>query len=140
LKREKDPDFYELSLLRAGVFVFLVLHLGYLDLPMLSAYRIRFFHEAIHIFGSGGENSVPLSFELVELKRWTESLIHAPEVLMISSDQFDHSISRVTQKLKSRLMRVRKELVDPKSELAHTYDDGGLGNHRPEEEEVDDVG
>jgi len=140
MAREKDPDFYELSLLRSGVFVFLALHLGYLDLKMLSAYRIRFFHEAIQIFGSGGANSVPLSLELAELKRWTENLIHSPEVLTISSDQFDHSISRVTQKLKSRLMRVRRELVDPAAELAHTYDDGGLGNHRPEGEGEDDHG
>lgn len=139
--REKDPDVYELALLRSGVFVFLALHLGYLDLKMLSAYRLRFFHEAIQIFGSGGANSLPFSNELAELKRWTESLIHSPEVLTISSDQFDHSISRVTQKLKSRLARIRKELVDPSATLAHTYDDGGLGNHRPEGDgEVEDGG
>ncbi|MBS1963057.1 MAG: hypothetical protein JST04_12640 [Bdellovibrionales bacterium] len=138
--REKDPDFYELSLLRSGVFVFLALHLGYLDLKMLSAYRKRFFSDEIKIFGSGGAESAPFSLELAELKRWTENLIHSPEVLTISSDQFEHSISRITQKLKSRLQRVRRELTDPASTLAHTYDDGGLGNHRPEEEEAERVG
>ncbi len=140
LAREKDPDFYELSLLRAGVFVFLALHLGYLDLNLLSAYRIRFFHEATQIFGSGGADAVPLSFELAELKRWTETLIHSPEVLTISSDQFEHSIARVTQKLKSRLRRVRRELADPAAIFAHTYDDGGLGNHRPDDGEEDHGG
>jgi hypothetical protein len=105
---------------------------------MLSAYRIRFFHEAIQVFGSGGADSVPLSLELAELKRWTESLIHSPEVLTISSDQFDHSIGRITQKLKSRLGRVRKELTDPAAVFAHTYDDGGLGNLRPNDEDSAD--
>jgi hypothetical protein len=141
LAREKDPDYYELSLLRSGVFVFLALHLGYIDLKLLSAYRMRFFHEAINVFGSGGADSFPLSFELAELKKWTETLIHSPEVHTLSSDLFDHSISRISQKLKARLKRVRKELADPEALLAHTYDDGGLGNHRPEgedEEEVDD--
>lgn len=140
LARENDPDHYELSLLRAGVFVFLALHLGYMDLKALSAYRIRFFHEAVRVFGSGGSESAPLSLELAELKRWTETLIHSPEVLTISSDQFEHSASRSAQKLKTRLARVRKDLVDPSSELAHTYDDGGLGNHRPEGEEGEDHG
>lgn len=138
--REKDPDLYELALLRSGVFVFLALHLGFLDLKMLNAYRFRFFHEAIQIFGSLGANPVLISHELAELKRWTEHLIHSPEVLVISSEHFDHSISRVTQKLKSRLARVRKELVDPSAKVAHTYDDGGLGNHRPDEEGGSDYG
>jgi hypothetical protein len=142
LAREKDPDTYELALLRSGVFVFLALHLGYLDLKMLNSYRKRFFNEAIQIFGSGGADSVPLSLELAELKRWTESLIHSPEVHTISSDQFDHSISRVTQKLKARLARIRKELADPGAIFVHTYDEDGLGSLRPddEEEEVGNVG
>jgi hypothetical protein len=137
--REKDPDYYELSLLRSGVFVFLALHLGYLDLRMLNAFRLRFFHEAVHVFGSGGAESAPLSLELAELKKWTETLIHTPEVTTISSDQFDHSIGRVTQKLKSRLLRVRKELTDPEAPFVHTYDDGGLGNQRPEEDDENEV-
>lgn len=136
--RENDPDDYELALLRSGVFVFLALHLGYLDLSLLNAYRLRFFSEATQVFGAVGSESVPLSMELSELKRWTESLVHSPEIHLISSDQFDHSISRVTQKLKSRLARVRRELADPESILAHTYDDGGLGNLRPDDEEGED--
>jgi hypothetical protein len=137
--REKDPDDYELSLLRSGVFVFLALHLGYLDLELLSRYRLRYFSESIKVFGSDGSRDVPISMELNDLKKWTEILIHSPEILLISSDQFDHSINRVTQKLKSRLARVRKDLVDPESLLAHTYDDGGLGNLRPENQEDDEV-
>ena len=136
--REKDPDYYELSLLRSGVFVFLALHLGYLDLKLLNAYRFRFFNEAVNVFGSGG--TISMSLELTELKRWTENLIHSPEVHTISSDQFDHSISRVTQKLKARLLRVRRELADPDAVFVHTYDDGGLGNHRPEEDDESEVG
>lgn len=139
LAREKDPDFYELSLLRAGVFVFLALHLGYLDLKILSAYRMRFFSDANSDFGLNGATAIPLSLELTELKRWTETLVHSPEVVVISSDQFDHSISRVTQKLKARLLRVRRELADPSTVFAHSYDDGGLGNHRPEEEEEEGI-
>ncbi len=132
MARERDPDLYEIALLRSGVFVFLALHLGYMDVKVLSALRYRFFHELIQL--TGLQTFVPISLELAELKRWTENLVHSPEVLMISSDQFQFSISRVTQKLKSRLLRVRKELADPETILAHTYDDGGLGNLRPDEE------
>jgi hypothetical protein len=133
LARERDPDLYEIALLRSGVFVFLALHLGYLDLKMLSALRLRFFNELINI--TGIESFIPLSMELAELKRWTENLIHSPDVHLISSDQFAYSISRVTQKLRSRLTRVRKELCDPSAELAHTYDQGGLGTFREDEDE-----
>jgi hypothetical protein len=136
LARERDPDLYEIALLRSGVFVFLALHLGYIDLKILSALRIRFFNELINVTGIG--NTVPLSMELTELKRWTEHLIHSPAVHLISSEQFQYSISRVTQKIRSRLARVRKELCDPKAELAHTYDQGGLGTFRDDGEEGDD--
>jgi hypothetical protein len=131
--REKDPDAYELALLRSGIFVFLALHIGYLDFSLLNAYRRRFFIEAIGVIDN--HEPAPFSIELSELKKWTISLIHSPEVLLISSEHFEHSISRVTQKLKARLLRVRKELTDPESKLAHTYDDGGLGLLRPDEEE-----
>ncbi len=130
--REKDPDLYEIALLRSGIFVFLALHLGYLDLKLLNDLRYRFFNELIQITGLG--SFVPLSLELAELKRWTENLIHSPEVHLISSEHFQHSISRVTQKLRSRLFRVRDELVNPDAELAHTYDDGGLGTLREDED------
>ncbi len=135
MARDRDPDQYEIALLRSGVFAFLALHLGYLDVKLLSELRYRFFHELIQL--TGLQQFVPLSLELAELKRWTENLIHSPEVLMVSSDQFDFSISRVTQKLKSRLFRIRNELADPNAVLAHTYDDGGLGNLRPDEEASD---
>ncbi len=131
MARENDPDLYEIALLRSGIFVFLALHLGYLDLKVLNALRYRFFHELIQVTGLG--NFLPLSLELAELKRWTENLIHSPEIHLISSEQFQHSISRVTQKLRSRLLRVRLELANPDTPLAHTYDDGGLGNLRSDE-------
>jgi hypothetical protein len=133
MARERDPDLYDIALLRSGVFVFLALHLGYLDLKMLSALRFRFFNELINVTGLG--NFIPLSMELSELKRWTENLIHSPDVHLISSDQFKYSISRVTQKLRSRLKRVRTELCDPNGELAHTYDQGGLGTFREDDDE-----
>lgn len=134
--RERDPDQYEIALLRSGVFVFLALHLGYLDLAMLNRYRERFFNELIQVTALGGR-TVPMSMELSELKRWTESLVHSADVSLISSEQFQYSISRVTQKLKSRLARVRTSLCDPEAELAHTYDQDGLGLFRTDEEESD---
>lgn len=133
IARDRDPDLYEIALLRSGVFVFLALHLGYMDVKVLSDLRYRFFNELIKL--TGLQTFAPMSQELSELKRWTENLIHSPEVLMVSSEQFEFSISRVTQKLKSRLLRVRTELSDPNAVLAHTYDDGGLGNLRPDDEE-----
>lgn len=137
MARDRDPDLYEIALLRSGIFVFLALHMGYLDVKMLSQLRYRFFHELIQI--TALQTFAPISQELAELKRWTEHLIHSPEVLVITSDQFQFSISRVTQKIKSRLFRVRNELIDPDSKLAHTYDDGGLGTARLDDEsEVSD--
>lgn len=131
--RDRDPDLYEIALLRSGVFVFLALHLGYMDVKLLSDLRYRFFNELIKM--TSVQNIIPMSQELSELKRWTENLIHSPEVRLISSEQFQFSISRVTQKLKARLFRVRSELSDPNAELAHTYDDGGLGDLQPDEQE-----
>lgn len=137
MARDRDPDLYEIALLRSGIFVFLALHIGYHDVKMLSQLRYRFFHELIQI--TALQTFAPISQELAELKRWTEHLIHSPEVLVITSDQFQFSISRVTQKLKSRLFRVRKELMDPEAMLAHTYGDGGLGTLRLDDDaEVSD--
>lgn len=138
--REKDPDLYETALLRAGVFVFLALHLGHMDLKLLNEFRFRFFSELIQV--TGMSDFVPISSELSELKKWTENLIPSPEIFLISSDQFQHSISRVSQKLRSRLLRVRTQLIDRDAVMANTHDDGGLGSSRPDddESEVDDVG
>lgn len=126
--REKDPDLYEIALLRSGVFVFLALHLGYQDLKRLSDLRYRFFNELVPM-GASGENA-PLSMELADLKRWTEMFIHSPDVHLISNDLFQYSLSRVSQKLRSRLARVRADLTNPESTLSHAADEG----------EVSDVG
>lgn len=97
-RREIDPDRYELYLLRSGVFVFLALHLGYLDLHLLNEWRLRIFRET---------EGAPLSAELVELRSWVEHTLHSPEVLTLTLDQFEGSMTRVAQKLQSRLARVR---------------------------------
>lgn len=124
--REKDPDLYEIALLRSGVFVFLALHLGYQDLKRLSDLRYRFFSELIQV--TAFSDFAPLSMELSDLKRWTENLIHSPDVHLLSSDLFQYSLSRVSQKLRSRLARVRSDLANPESSLAHALDEGEVSN------------
>ena len=127
--RDADPDTYELTVLRSGLFVFLAIHLGHSDLKVLNQLRLRFFNES---FGDlnpseSAPNSVCISLELHELKRWVEGFVSSPETHLLSSEQFSNSPSRVAQKLESRLHRLRSELLDSGAALASTSGEDGLG-------------
>jgi hypothetical protein len=127
--RDSDPDTYELTVLRSGLFVFLALHLGHTDLRVLNQLRLRFFNECFGDLNpsASAPTSICISLELHELKRWIESFITSPETNLVSSEQFSQSPSRVAQKLESRLLRLRSGLVDSEAILASTAGEDGLG-------------
>lgn len=135
--RESDVDRYELALLRSGVAVFFALHLGYVDLKILNGLRYRIFLENVKLAGLTA--IIPFSKELDDLNKWVNVVVHSPEITTISSDQFQWSLNRTTQKLKSRLIRVRSELLSAQAELQTVYGENGIlidpGVTRPTEGE-----
>lgn len=133
--READVDRYELALLRSGVAVFFALHLGYIDLSTLNGLRYRVFVENVKLGGLSA--LLPFSKELEDLNKWVNVVVHGPEITTISSDQFQWSLNRTTQKLKSRLQRVRQELLQEDYALQSVYGDGGIFLKPEETEELE---
>lgn len=122
--READVDRYELGILRSGLAVFLALHLGYLDRALLNQLRSKIFLEAVKL--QSLSRRIPFSKEFNELMIWVEGLVDTPNVVTLSTDQFAYSLNRVSQKLKSRLFRVRRDLCTHPLPWNSVYGENGI--------------
>jgi hypothetical protein len=127
---EQDGDRFELSLLRASTAVFLALHLGYGDVKLLTCLRDRVFQAGTEV----GPPIAPLSGELGQLFDLVEAVLPDAETREISFEsirKIQMTIGcggRSPYKLRSRLNRVRDELMGPKGLEASLYGEKGIRN------------
>lgn len=113
--RDRDFEKYELGLLRSGLSVFLAMHVGLLDLPMLSAIRERVFLETVQLNAlTARANFTP---EIAELVTWVREIVNSSGILEVRSDVVEHSVQRFSYKIRSRLLRMKKEDFHSKLKL-----------------------
>jgi hypothetical protein len=119
-----DVELYEQALLKSGAMIFFALHLGYLDFAVLNRIYRYVFAKATGIVGDGGP--VFISKELQELQGWIDTIITTSDIQVISSDLFLVGKNRASQKLQSRLFRIRHELMNPESKAPSVYGEKGI--------------
>ena len=106
--RERSVEEFERAVLRSSWAVYLALHLGYCDLGFLNSIRAQMFAlslrgEKVPAIGRAGEVQ-----ELVEIV-WRS--LSEDAVGMVKGTVFTSQSSRAAQKMKSRLERVKSEMI-----------------------------
>jgi hypothetical protein len=114
--RDKGVESFERALFRSAWAVFLALHLGYTDLGFIERLRIRVFEEnALRM------RSVVHQGEVDELIAVASVSLKSTRLRIIKGDFFDRRPERVSQKLASRLERVRDGLMSTGSGAPTIY-------------------
>lgn len=102
--REQSVDLFECALYRASWAVFLALHLGYYDWRFINSLRNHVFFETMKktetIKGFG---------ELDELLNYVWLTVESSKTRLFETRLFNEIPSRITQKLASRIERIKRE-------------------------------
>jgi hypothetical protein len=116
--RDRDVDAYERGVLASGWTAFLALHLGYCNLEFLNRLRQASFDGAI----------APGAFpdEVIELDRLVREELDASGYRALRSGAFSQRAERAGRKVRSRLIRIERSLMDPASQAPSIYGEGGF--------------
>ncbi|HUP57014.1 MAG TPA: hypothetical protein VM598_06145 [Bdellovibrionota bacterium] len=116
--RDRDVDAYERGVLASGWTVFLALHLGYCGLEFLNRLRQASFDGVI----------APEAFpdEVIELDRLVREELDSSGYRALRSGAFSQRAERAGRKVRSRLIRIERSLMDPASQAPSIYGEGGF--------------
>jgi len=118
---EKDPDLYELALLRSGLIVFWALQLGYVDQEFLTALRVKVFNWTLgrserRTIGSETDEMIRGVFECSTLESAS-----SPVLL----DQLLKQ-GKIGRKLSARVKKIESYLAEKVIATATVFGEGGI--------------
>jgi hypothetical protein len=121
--RDRNVATFELAVLRSSWAVFLALHLGYCDFEFLNALRLRVFDTT-----SAGATlpSVGRGSEVDELLEIVGQSLTESALAPVRGDIFSATATRASQKMVSRLERIRAKLIRADEPAATIYGAAGF--------------